>query len=349
MDKPIAPILIVDDEPSVLSALKRELRDTAPVFTAQNAKEAIKILETNTIGVILSDYKMPDVDGVTFLSELKTLPYEPVKIIMTAFSDPDIAISAVNRAGVFYFLKKPWNSNELKLLVERGMEAYRSKNELKFCRQRLIEIENIKNNITSLLTHELKTPLTTISGYTEILGREVNSTELKSVISSLQNSVVRLEGFIDDTLYIAKIETGQVDIHTDTVDLKNTIEKAFSIIDIKEASIIISDQKLLEESFFRLSRYLVQQGGVLSGECTRSGNYLVLKFFVDQRDHKATGTSQLALFQRMETNTDIMHYGSEASLDVVFASTVFNALNVGFNVIEIGNKLRVEIIFNKIN
>jgi len=349
MDKPIAPILIVDDELSVLSALKRELRDTAPVFTAQKAQEAIKILETNTVGVIVSDYKMPDKDGVTFLSELKDLPYEPVKILMTAFSDPEIAIAAINRAGVYYFLKKPWSSNELKLLMERGLEAYRNKNELKFCKQRLREIENIKNNITSLLTHELKTPLTTISGYTEILGREINNSELKAVINSLQNSVTRLEGFIDDTLYVAKIETGQVAIHSDNIDLKNTIEKVFPFIDIKELTTIVSDQALVEESFNRLSKYLAQQCGVLSGEYARSGNYFVLKFFVDQRDHKTIGTSQLGLFQRMETNTDIMHYGSEASIDVIFASTVFNALNIGFNVIEMDNKLRVEIIFNTKN
>ena len=349
MDKPIAPILIVDDEPSVLSALKRELRDTAPVFTAQNAQEAIKILETNTVGVIVSDYKMPNKDGVTFLSGLKDLPYEPVKILMTAFSDPDIAIDAINRAGVYYFLKKPWNSNELTLLMERALEAYKNKNELKFCKQRLREIENIKDNITSLLTHELKTPLTTISGYTEILCREINNTELKAVINSLQNSVTRLEGFIDETLYIAKIEARQVNIHSDNIELKNTIEKVFPFIDIKEAVTIVSDKKLVEESLDRLSRYLFQQGGKLTGEYSKSGNYLVLKFFVDQRDHKTIGTSQLGLFQRMETNTDVMHYGSEASLDVIFASTVFNALNIGFNVIEMDNKLRVEIIFNTTN
>jgi response regulator RpfG family c-di-GMP phosphodiesterase len=120
MDKPLAPLLIVDDEPSVLSALKRELRDTAPVFTAQSPSEALEILNKNTVGVVVSDYKMPGKDGVTFLSELKDLPYEPVKILMTAFSDPDIAVDAINRAGIFYFLKKPWNSVELKVLMDRG-------------------------------------------------------------------------------------------------------------------------------------------------------------------------------------------------------------------------------------
>ena len=347
MDKAVAPILLVDDELSVLSALKRELRDTAPVFTAQNAKDAIKILEANTIGVIVSDYKMPDKDGVTFLSELNGLPYEPIKILLTAFSDPDIAISAINKAGVFYFLKKPWNSDELRLLVERGMDAYKSKNELKFCRQRLREIENIKNNITSLLTHELRTPLTTISGYTEILGREINNAELKGVITSLQNSVIRLEGFIDDTLYMARIETGQVEVGAEMVNLKNIIEKGFPFIDISGDAIFVSDQQLIEESFHRLSKYLKQQGGIISGECVRSGNYLVLKLFIDQRGHRSAGDVQPALFQRMETNTDIMHYGSDASLDIIFASTIFNALNIGFTVTEMGDKLRVEIIFNK--
>jgi signal transduction histidine kinase len=348
MDKPLAPLLIVDDEPSVLSALKRELRDVAPVFTAQSPDEALTILNKNTVGVVVSDYKMPNKDGVTFLSELKDLPYEPVKILMTAFSDPDIAVDAINRAGIFYFLKKPWNSAELKVLMDRALEAFHNKNELKFCRQRLREIENIKNSITSLLTHELKTPLTTISGYTELLGRSVNDAELKNVINSLQGSVTKLEGFIDDTLYIAKIETGQVDLGLEKVDLKGILDKTLPVFEIKDAVSVESNLKLITESFFRISRYLSLQGGTLSGESIRSGNYLTLKLFIHGRSTKPNGNSQLALFQRLETNGDIMHYGSDASLDIIFASAVFGALKIGFNVTEMNDELRMEIIFNKV-
>ena len=347
MNTPVAPILIVDDEASVLSALRRELKDTAPVFTASGPQEALKTLEKNTVGVVISDYKMPGKDGVSFLSELSTLPYEPIKILMTAFSDPDIAIDAINKAGIFFFLKKPWNSAELKVIVQRALEAYRNKNELKFCRQRLREIENIKNSITSLLTHELKTPLTTISGYTELLGREVTDLELKNVINSLQNSVTRLEGFIDDTLYIANIETGQVSLSSEKMDLAALLKSSFKFLDINDAVTLESNLKLITESFYRISRYLSLQGGKLSGDCTRSGSYLTLKLFVHDRSNK-TNSGQLALFQRLETNSDVMHYGGDSGLDMIFASTVFSALKIGFNITEMNDELRIEIIFNKI-
>ncbi|MEI6093167.1 MAG: response regulator, partial [bacterium] len=296
MYRPPASILIVDDEPSVLSALKRELRDTAPIYVAQDPEEAHLILRENTIGLVISDYKMPKKDGITFLSELTELNYEPVKILMTAFSDSDIAVNAINRAGIFYFLKKPWNSNELTLLVERALEAYNNKNELGFCRQRLREIENIKNNISNLLTHELKTPLTTISGYTELLSKHIDDAQIKDVVLSLQNSVNKLEDFIDDTLYIAKIESGQVQHHPTNINLKDIVLKTFPSIVINEELSINLDKTLIEESFTRLARYLSQHNSDLSGLITTNGNYIVLKIQLNNIDKKPANSPQLAFF-----------------------------------------------------
>ncbi|MFH1223035.1 MAG: response regulator, partial [Pseudomonadota bacterium] len=129
------PVLVVDDEQSVLSALKRELKGIAPILTALNADEAEKILYSQTVAVVISDYKMPKKDGVTFLSGLKDLNYEPVKILLTAYSEIDIVVDAINKANIFYFLRKPWNSAELQMLVKRGLETFARAGELKTCKQ----------------------------------------------------------------------------------------------------------------------------------------------------------------------------------------------------------------------
>lgn len=345
MYRPPASILIVDDEPSVLSALKRELRDTAPIYSALSPEAAYPILRENTVGVVISDYKMPEKDGISFLSELSALTYEPVKILMTAFSDSEIAINAVNKAGIFYFLKKPWNSNELVLLVKRALETYSNKNELAFCRQRLKEIENIKNNISNLLTHELKTPLTTISGYTELLCKQVDDLQVKNIINSLQDSVNKLENFVDDTLYIAKIESGQIQQNPVNINLKEIILKAFPSLMINDDINVYVDKNLIQESFTRLSRYLSQYNGDIKGALNINGNYLILKLQLNNINKRVANSPQLAFLQRMETNTNLLNYGSDSSLDLIFSTTVFKFIDVGFNLTEDNNNLRIEIIF----
>lgn len=345
MYRPTASILIVDDEPSVLSALKRELQDTAPVYLALNPENAYQILRENTIGVIISDYKMPEKDGISFLSELSDLAYEPVKILMTAFSDSEIAINAINKAGIFYFLRKPWNSNELVLLVKRALERYSDKNELGFCRQRLREIENIKNNISTLLTHELKTPLTTISGYTELLGKEVDDVQIKNIINSLQNSVDKLEGFVDDTLHITKIEAGQIQQNPVKINLKKIILSVFPTAELSDDVDVYLDKDLIEDALKRLSRYFSQHNSAITALSVRNGNYLILKLQINNIKKRSVHSPQLAFFQRMETNTYLLNYGSDSSLDLIFSAAVFKFMGIGFNLIDDNDSLRAEIIF----
>ena len=106
-------ILVTDDEIDNLQLFKRTLRSNYNVFLANSGFEALEILKSNKIDMIISDQKMPGMDGVELLK--KTLNYAPdaVRILITAYTDSSSLIRAINEGKIHRYLRKPWNANDL--------------------------------------------------------------------------------------------------------------------------------------------------------------------------------------------------------------------------------------------
>jgi PAS domain S-box-containing protein len=120
-------VLYVDDERFNLAAFKATFRRYFEIFTALSAEDGMVILKENAIEVVLSDQKMPGRSGVDFFeSILKTYP-NPIRILMTGYSDIDAIIDAINKGEVYRYVSKPWNSYELKLTIENAYELYQLK------------------------------------------------------------------------------------------------------------------------------------------------------------------------------------------------------------------------------
>lgn len=118
-------LLIVDDEPNVLSSLKRELKKEGyTIYLATQGEAGLDILQNHDIGVILSDQMMPKMDGITFLEAAKQRKPDVVRLILTAHGSLENAIAAIDRAGIFGYLTKPWSSDELKGTIARAYEHY---------------------------------------------------------------------------------------------------------------------------------------------------------------------------------------------------------------------------------
>ncbi|ADE84543.1 sigma-54-dependent transcriptional regulator [Rhodobacter capsulatus] len=106
-------ILLVDDEPHSLAAMKLALEDDFDVLTAQGAEAAIAILEEEWVQVIICDQRMPGRTGVDFLTEVRERWPETVRIIITGYTDSASMMAAINDAGIHQFLTKPWHPEQL--------------------------------------------------------------------------------------------------------------------------------------------------------------------------------------------------------------------------------------------
>ena len=119
-------ILCVDDEPNVLQACRRQLRKRFHIETADGGEQALQaIAGQDPYAVIVSDMRMPGMDGIQFLARAKELTPNSVRIMLTGNSDQQTAIEAVNEGNIFRFLTKPCPAESLAKAIAAGVEQYR--------------------------------------------------------------------------------------------------------------------------------------------------------------------------------------------------------------------------------
>ncbi|MEJ2501752.1 MAG: response regulator [Gemmatimonadota bacterium] len=108
-------ILIVDDEEMVAMALRSflELETSYRILTFTSPAEALDAVDEETVNVVIADFMMPEMDGITFLRQLR---------LLTGYADKENAIRAINEAGLYYYLEKPWSNDHLKLVIRNGVE-----------------------------------------------------------------------------------------------------------------------------------------------------------------------------------------------------------------------------------
>lgn len=117
-------ILYVDDEENNLKSFKATFRRNYNIFTARSGKEALEILRNNTIKVVITDQRMPEMTGVQFLEAI--IPEFPntVRMILTGYSDVEAIIKAINTGRVYRYITKPWEADELKLIIDDAFKIY---------------------------------------------------------------------------------------------------------------------------------------------------------------------------------------------------------------------------------
>lgn len=132
-------ILYVDDEENNLLSFKATFRIKRNVLTAISGDDALKILATHHVDIIITDQRMPEMTGVEFLEKvLKKFP-DPMRIVLTGYADMGAVVDAVNKGEIFHYLNKPWNEDELELTLNRAYAKYREKAQLKEMNEKLEE------------------------------------------------------------------------------------------------------------------------------------------------------------------------------------------------------------------
>lgn len=117
-------ILLVDDEPHALGAMRMALEDDFEIATALGAEAALKILEQDWVQVIISDQRMPGMTGVELLAEARQRWPETVRIILTGYTDASAMAAAINDAGIHQFLTKPWLPDQLVMAAKSAARLF---------------------------------------------------------------------------------------------------------------------------------------------------------------------------------------------------------------------------------
>jgi len=148
-------IVLVDDEEMVLTSIRSFLaiETDYKVLSFTSPIKALQQIERNAIDLAISDYLMPDMDGITFLGKVKQLyPHAP-RILLTGYADKENAIKAINDVGLYQYIEKPWNNDDLQLIIRNGLEKTLLLRQLQ---EKIHEVEKAQNDLTEIQKRILK-------------------------------------------------------------------------------------------------------------------------------------------------------------------------------------------------
>ena len=120
-------LVLVDDEEMVLTSLSSflMLETDYAVNTFLSPSEALGYIDGNRVDMVISDFLMPEMDGITFLAKVREIKPEIPRIMLTGYADKENAIKAINDIGLFQYIEKPWDNDQLQIIIRNGLEKHR--------------------------------------------------------------------------------------------------------------------------------------------------------------------------------------------------------------------------------
>lgn len=288
-DNNLRNLLVIDDEPEIVKALTRQFRRTYNVFSSTNAEEAFHILENEHIQVVISDQRMPGMNGVEFFERIKHKYPDALKLILTGYSDIEAVIGAINEGQVFRYVTKPWNPEELNIIIKEAFEKHelitnnrklmqqlqdanetleqkvteRTK-ELEKANLKLQELNIEKNRYIGMVAHDLRNPIGVAESFSALLLDDLDDIDKKTerdYLGHINKSCNFSLDLIHNFLNVSKIEASIFDLDLQTTSYSSFVKEAIKQEQIfahnKDQKIVLSSS--IDEITLAIDRNKMQQ------------------------------------------------------------------------------------------
>ncbi len=155
-DEALETIVLVDDEEMVLTSLSSflMLETDYNVVTFLSPHEAFEYIKENAVDMVVSDYLMPEMDGISFLAKVREVKPHIPRIILTGYADKENAIKAINEVGLYQYIEKPWDNDDLHIIIRNGLEKQRL---MKNLEEKILEINKAYSDLQGIQQDILKT------------------------------------------------------------------------------------------------------------------------------------------------------------------------------------------------
>ena len=239
MDQEKPVVLYVDDVPVNLMLFKETFKKDFDIILTEFPQEALKILEEKDIQVIVSDQRMPEMTGIELLEIVAEKHPDIRRYLLTAFTDAETVIEAVNVGRVHGYIKKPFQPNEVRATILNSVEVFhlRKKNqqileELEKVNTELLNMDGLKSEIINSMSNEITPPLNRIMGTLHLLKSKIEGDELTEVVNILDQSVFKLEQFSMLTQQISRLKSPGFSLEKRPVSLQEVVQ--YSAIETSE-------------------------------------------------------------------------------------------------------------------
>ncbi len=189
-------VLYIDDEDNNLKSFRATLRKDFKIFTAIDAEEGLRIAQEEEIHVVIADQRMPGMTGTEFFEKMVEINPDPIRILLTGYSDIASVIDAINKGEVYRFIDKPWNIEQIKNSIKNAADIFFMRRELKEKNQKLQKLHSEMNQFVYSLSHELRGPLMSISGVSKLAKMEVTDQNVLEYFDMIDTATGKLDDFI---------------------------------------------------------------------------------------------------------------------------------------------------------
>ncbi|MCP1198362.1 sigma-54 dependent transcriptional regulator [Notoacmeibacter sp. MSK16QG-6] len=249
MGEPLPLVLLVDDEKHALESMRMALEDDFDCLAAPNAEGAMSLMRDNPVQVIFCDHRMPGKNGVSFLTEVREQWPDTVRIIITGYTETSDMIDAINDAGIYQLITKPWHPDHLVMAAKNATDLFRLNRENE---QLSLEMRYLSRSVENKLSEQRKI-LREGLGFENVL-RSTNS-PLNPVISQAR----QFAGFDIPVLITGENATGKADIARAMHYRSLRADRPFYVLDC-----IGIDDTIIEEELFGVR-------GSAGGQIARTG------------------------------------------------------------------------------
>jgi signal transduction histidine kinase len=170
---------------------------------------------------------MPLMNGVKLLEIVRKDFPRCVRMLLTAFTDIESVIEAINKGNIFRYIKKPWDENELKLAINEGYQFYESQNQLALQHEELVEAYRDLDRFVYSVSHDLRSPLTGIFALSELIEKSKDLKEIYEYNEYIRLNIKTLEDFIKNLLEYYRVKRGALTISD--VDIDSIIDNLFNM------------------------------------------------------------------------------------------------------------------------
>ena len=189
-------ILYVDDDQANLTVFEALCGPEFEIATARDGAAALELLETADVAVLMTDQRMPGMSGAELAAIVRRRFPDTVRYLVTAYSDVDGAVDAINEGHVRRYIRKPWDAHELRALLREGVELYETVRKVRRLERRMREVERIYSLgvVAASVAHELRNPMAVLVGSLELAVMELrdlvrNKPALAQELESISNLV----------------------------------------------------------------------------------------------------------------------------------------------------------------
>lgn len=189
-------VLYIDDEDNNLKSFRATLRKDFKIFTAIDGEEGLRIAQEEEIHVVIADQRMPGMTGTEFFERMVQINPDPIRILLTGYSDIASVIDAINKGEVYRFIDKPWNIEQIKNSIKNAADIFFMRRELKEKNLKLKKLHSEMNQFVYSLSHELRGPLMSISGVSKLAKMEVSDPNVLEYFDMIDTATGKLDDFI---------------------------------------------------------------------------------------------------------------------------------------------------------